>query len=407
MSFKRFFFFFSVCLISLMANAQVYIEFPEQNDPLAPDSIQTADSPQLPDSLFTKDHLDSFYADEVYMPNDSTVAMSVAVVLSDIYSKKDMEFTRGFLMGMSQADLPRNSISLKIINGEIPADSLDYELNQFSPDVIISTFEKDSPVSLRTYARNHGSSLINVFDAKGDDYRYNQNVIQLLAPSDKFNSSVTRYMLDNLKNAVLVLVGDPDPTDSSVRDLILEWSEDDLMILSPDDLSLFILEEGTDYLFYPLVSGSDEIKDVLGRISKMMTETPTAGIKVMGRPNWIAINDLNTWIANMEVFVPEKCYFDPTKESGKKFIGSYNSIYGHAPIRSYPVYSVMGYDGARYFLPRLFAKHNGQEMEWDPQNMTQSYFDMEQSKGGGLYNKGGFLLHYEPWGTMSKETIGN
>lgn len=338
-----------------------------------------------------------------YSENDSI--LRVAVVLSDIYSKKDMEFTRGMLMGIKQAKLPQNSISLKVINGEIPADSLEYEMELFGPHLIVSTFEKDFPGVIRTYIQQNNTTLLNIFDARGTDYIYNPNVFQLLSPSDKFNERITRYILDNFKGNVLVMIGDPDPTDPSIRELILYWPEEDIMILSKEDLPELILEEETNYVFYPLFSSNEDVREVLKQTKEKIIATPSAGLKIFGRPNWIAFSDLNSMIDNLEIFIPAKVYFDPSKERGKRFIAGYNSMFGHAPIRSYPVYAVMGYDASMYFLPKFLSGLRDGEIEWDPENMDQSYFSLKKSEGGGFYNNGVFILHYEPWGTMQKETI--
>lgn len=331
--------------------------------------------------------------------------LRLAVVLSDIYSKKDMEFSRGLLLGMSQAGLPEGSLSLKIINGEISEDSLQYELDLFGPHVIMSTFEKDAPTTLRSYSQQNPTYLLNIFDSKGDDYIYNDRIFQIISPSDKFNPTVSAYIIENFADNVLVLVGDPDPSDSAIRELILSWPEENLMIFSLEDLPHYTLDEEVNYLIYPLFSSNDDIKETLARTVEWMAQTPSAGVRVFGRPSWIAINDLNTAIANMEVYIPEKCYFDPSSERGKRFISAYNAAYGHAPIRSYPVYAVMGYDTSRYFLPRLLEAVKGEEAQWEPENMDQSYFNLKKSDFGGYYNRGAFILHYEPWGTMTKELL--
>lgn len=331
--------------------------------------------------------------------------MRLAVVLSDIYSKKDMEFTRGLLLGMKHARLEDGSVALKVINGEIPEDSLEYELGLFSPHNIISTFDKDAPNTLRAYSQENGAGLLAPFEARGDDYLYNENVYRLLAPSETFNKAVGRYVIESFPGNTLVIVGDPDPTDFTVRDIILEWPEDELMIVSQADLKAFSLEDETNYLFYPLISDKEEVKGMLDETLRMIAETPSAGVRIIGRPNWISFNDLQTMTANLEVYVPAKCYFDPSTGRGKRLIGTYNAAYGHAPIRSYPVYAVMGYDTATYFLPRLGAMVSGQEADWTPADMEQSYFNMERSDGGGMYNRGGYMLHYTPWGTMTKEIV--
>ena len=365
-----------------------------QADTLNNESIN--DTFQIP---FSPD-LEEFYQ---YAQADSI--MRLAIVLSDIYSKKDMEFTRGFLMGVKKSSLPENSISLKIINGEIPEDSLKYELEIFEPHVIFDTFEKDAPRQLLTYTQVHNNKLIKVFDAKGDEFRYNTGVYQLLAPSETFTASLTRYFMDNYEGNTLFIIGDPDPTEQIMRDLILAWPEEELLIANVEDLPKLTLDSSVNYLVMPVATSNKEVKEVLTEIVRMISEVPGAGVRIIGRPNWIAFNDLNSMISNLEVFIPSKCYFEPSSDSGKKFISDYNALFSHTPIRSYPVYAVMGYDAASYLLPGLISELKGNPYEWQPANLLQSYFNFNKSGWAGYYNSGSFILHFEPWGTMTKEKL--
>lgn len=343
--------------------------------------------------------------EEFYQYAQADSIMRLAIVLSDIYSKKDMEFTRGFLMGIKKSSLPENSISLKIINGEISEDSLKYELEIFEPHVIFDTFEKDAPRQLLTYTQLNNNKLIKVFDAKGDEFRYNSAVYQLLAPSESFNASLTRYFMDNYKGNTLFIIGDPDPTEQMMRDLILAWPEDELLIANVEDLSKLSFDTSVNYLVMPVATSNREVKEVLTEIVRMISEVPGAGVRIIGRPNWIAFNDLNSMIANLEVFIPSKCYFEPASESGKKFISDYNTLFSHTPIRSYPVYAVMGYDSAQYLIPGMLNELKGNSYDWQPANLLQSYFNLSKSGWAGYYNNGSFILHFEPWGTMTKEKL--
>ncbi|MCH5216953.1 MAG: hypothetical protein J1F07_00140 [Muribaculaceae bacterium] len=351
-------------------------------------------------TLLAPDSLDYYSS---YAETDDI--LRAAVVMSDIYGKKDMEFTRGLLLGMQQSGLPANSVSLKLINGEIPEDSLHYELDNFDPHVIFSTSDKECPLPLLNYTRSHGNKLFNVFDAKGDEYLYNNNVYQLLTPSLYFNTSSANYFLQRYPENVLLVVGDLDPSDTLTRELILAWPEEYLMMISPEDLGRFSLDDNISYLIYPVSPSNDDVKAALNETLRLIGETPTADVRVIGRPSWISLNDLSNHIANMDVFIPSKIYFEPTSAAGKRFISDYNGKYGHSPIRSFPVFAVMGYDVAQYFLPRLVDERKGNEINWQTRNLLQSFFDMRKSGNGGYYNNGAYILHFTPWGFMQKDLL--
>lgn len=332
--------------------------------------------------------------------------LRVAIVLPDIYGKKEMEFSRGFLLGLHDSDLPQYSIALKMVNGEIPSDSLHYELDGFGPHVIFATHEKGDASALVNYATEHDSKLINVFDARGTDYRTHHNVYQLLAPSQGFNKSAANYFKGNFGHYGLMIIGEPDTNDAIISDMIEFWPEEQLFVISKDDLPLFDWTGNENYLIYPSPSASNEVKEILSTVMDVMLENPQIDFKVIGRPNWIAFNELNSIIANHAVFIPAKCYFDPASGAGKKFITAYHAKYGHSPIKSYPVFAVSGYDVATYFLPKLLNDLQYDTTDWQPQNTLQQYFDI-RSDGvhEGYYNAGGFIIQFDPWGTARKQLI--
>lgn len=375
-------------------------EVPVVEEEVAVDEYPDSVAFDNPVALFPDD-LDEFYS---YAAADTVLRL--AVVLSDIYGKKEMEFTRGLLLGIERAGLPSNSLSLKIVNGEVPADSLLYELDLFGPHVVLTTQDKDCPRELVAYAKERQAKILNAFDTRSEDFLYNPGIFQLLSPSGNFNSASSAFFTDNFAGNTLLIVGEPDGTDQILRDMILAWPEDDLLLVSPEDFPSIQLDETANYLVYPVAGNSNEVKDILSQLIVLMSETPLAGIRVVGRPNWIAFTNLPSMIPNMEVYIPAKCYFDPTSPEGKRFISDFNAKFGHAPIRSYPVYAVMGYDTAVYFLPRLLEELKGDSLDLPAANLVQSYFDLSQAGwNAGFYNKGAVMLHFEPWGSLQKILI--
>lgn len=354
------------------------------------------------------DSIPLFVSDSLFVVDDDTLTLEplrVAIVLSDIYGNKDMEFSRGFVLGLSQDSLPEASIALKIMNGNIPADSLRYEIYDFIPDVLISTFEKESPYFLTEFSNDNPAVLINVFDARNEDYKTLQRKFQILSPTQELSKGVSSYLMENYGDHVLFIVGEPDMSDAVLKELILDWPEEQMLLLTADNYQKFNFEEGVNYLVYPIVSGDKEIADFNARTLKMSQSAPLSGVRIIGRPNWITFNGLKKIFENLEVFIPAKCYFEPTTAEGKRFISLYNSHFKHAPVRSYPVYAAMGYDVAAYMVPELWEFKNGIRTEWTPQNMLQTNFNLKQEGDAGYYNAGNIMVHLLPGGTIEKELL--
>lgn len=330
--------------------------------------------------------------------------LKVGVLLSDIYSKKDMEFLRGFLLGLDQAELPAGTISLKVMNGEAGKDSIVYQLERFEPDIIFTTHEKDVPAYLLETSLNTGSLVFNVFDTKGEDYKNVLTVNELLPPSAPFNMKASERILQQLGDGVLIVVGPPDSSDAILNELKSLLPETSVLELSKEELSTLELGNDTHYFIYPTTVNKDDIKSIISNMQGFYINYPMASVKLIGRPNWVTFNDLNSIVSNLDVVIPAKCYFDPATPDSKKFISDYKTKFGHTPIRSYPVYSAMGYDVARYFLPVYVMAINDIEVQKEPKTMLQSRFNMVRSDipEGGDFNDSGFLLHFLPWGAIER-----
>ena len=359
------------------------------------DSISTPVVPMEPD--INNSYIRGVRSDSV---------LRLAIVLADITGNRDKEFSRGFLLGLQKVDIPEGSLSLKMINGGIPTDSLNSVLIEFNPDVIFSTHEKEMPAPLLDYALSNYVKLFSVFDAKGEDYKNHPGVYQLLTPSVPFNINTANYLIDNYGDHTLLLIGDPDDSDQIIREMVLAWPDEQLMLIEKANLPSFTPEEGKNYLIYPTIKSNNELAPMMEEIRKKMKANPLSGLRVVGRPNWVAINDLGKTVEGVEVLVPSKCYFDTSMDASKRFITEYKANYEHTPIKSFPVYSVMGSDAARYFVPILVGEIRGTVGEWTPQDMIQSYFSIgDEGWNQGAFNQGTYILHYLPANKMKKDLV--
>lgn len=365
------------------------------------------------DTVAVKDNMqgiqlyDTGYAEEEVGVDSiikTPMVIKVALVLSDIYGKKEMEFVKGFMLGLSNIDMPSKSISLKVINGEMPADSLMTTLSDFDPHAIFITQDTDCPKDILDYAGEHSTRIINVFEAKGEEYNNYPSIIQILTPSQTFNSSAAKYMSDTFSEANLIIVGTPDPNDILIKETSATWPSAKKTTMTPDQVGNFKYSNDNRYIIYPCSSNPKEVKTVLDKVKLVMEANPDANITIFGRPNWIAINNFATLASGLDVFFPSKFYFDASSDEGKKFISDFMSKYGLTPIKSHPVFSVMGYDMAHYFLPQLYREQTELDMfEWETQETLQLLMSLNSDNWySGDYNRGSFIIHYSPDGKINK-----
>lgn len=344
--------------------------------------------------------------DSIMWENDSVV-LKAAIVLSDIYGKKEMEFTKGFLSGISKAGLPPRSLSLKLLNGEIPSDSLVMCLTEYDPDVIFLTQDKECPPSILGYAGEHSTRVVNVFEARGEEYLQAPSLIQLLIPSPKFNISSAKWLNNRFNDSELLIIGDAEQNDALIREICFAWPGSSQTAIKLPDLGTYNFKEKRKYVLYAAPSKSADVMDVVKSIKTILDKNPQLDITVIGRPSWINLVDLKKNLATLDVYIPAKCYFDPSEPQSRKFMAEYKDKYGTPPIRSYPVYAVMGYDVASYFLPQLLGeKISSSSLEWPREETLQLNMAIDSDSWfSGQYNSGSYILHFEPDGTQTKLPI--
>lgn len=329
----------------------------------------------------------------------------IALLLNDIYGKKEMEFSKGFILGINKLKLPANSVSLKMINGEIPEDSLQWSLAQFLPDLIFTTQDNGASSVLTDYAGEHNTKIINVFDTKSENYTSSPSMVQVLIPSHKFNVSAAVYLASQFEGDELIMVGEPQETDGMLKEILNIWPGNFQTSILRDDIETFSYNPDKQYVFYITAGSNDEIRESLGRIKALQIANPNLVTTVIGRPNWVAFNDLKNNIAGLDVYIPSKCYIDVTSEKESRwYIPEYKNLFGNAPIKSYPVYSIMGYDVASYFIPREFNELNniGSDI-WNDEELLQLNISLaNDSWSSGQYNAGSYMLHFDGDGQLVK-----
>lgn len=352
----------------------------------------------------TEEPFPTEYFDEEYISYaQADTILRVAVVLSDIYSKRDMEFTRGMILGIDRAYLPANSLSLKIVNGEISPDSLEYEFELFGPHVIFTTQEKEIPRNIISYAEDHQSLLVNVFDALGDDYLTHPSVYQLLPPNKNFYEGVALKAADIFQDSELLVVDDPESNDVIAHNLLQSWAPDAVTRITAAALKELPMEDRNNVVIYLSTGSSSSVKDIMETIRARISDNPWSSIKVLGRPFWIGFTDISSLLTGVDAYIPAKCFFDPSSYEGKQFIADYKARFDHSPIKSFPVYAAMGYDVARFFLPRFLADLRGHVPDWESQDMLQSRFNLSRSGwNSGVFNTGSYVLNFNLYGSINK-----
>lgn len=333
----------------------------------------------------------------------------IAAILDEPTSNKDLDFSRGFLLAIEELKDSPYKINFKIIDGRKSTDAVSSALDDFEPNLIVATADKNFPAFLADYGNTNHIEVVNVFDVKNELYEDNASMVQLLPPSSYFNQQLADRLYDAYGRRKLIVAGIPDPNDGIAEILIPKFQDYDKTELPVSGLSEFGMNEADSYLIYAYPGKKEEVADLLQAIENLKEKYPLATITVVGRPSWVTLNDVyGDKFAEAEVVIPSRVWFDPESTDGNRFSTKFSEMFGGAPIKSFPNFAASGYDVAKYFIPST-ARNGGdfnRGFSGTDDTAIQSDINLERvNNWGGFINPVGYLLKFRPGGYIDKELI--
>lgn len=358
----------------------------------------------------TKDDVQELYDSIKGIADNDIVSekIKVALILDEPSSKKDIDFTRGFLIALRKMKDYPVKIDLKVLDGRVSSVNLVEELDLYEPDLLISTADKAFPVFLADYGNTNNIQIVNVFDIKNDLYEDNPSVIQILPPSAFFNDRISSKLYKDNKRRKLIGVGEIDPNDgiaASFFNLYEEGNKEQLSLEEFGSLEPDIMEP---LIIYSYATKKEEVSDFLKNIESLADNFPGFDFKIIGRSNWISMtDDFGDKFNEDSVTIPARIWLEEDSDNWKDFTISYEEMYEGYPVRSIPNFAASGFDMASYFIPAI-GDNKGDFNRKIGKNFSTLQTDINlirTNNWGGFINGTAYLLQFHPDGKNEKIII--
>lgn len=343
--------------------------------------------------------------------NISPRAISVAIVLSNPESNRDMEFARGAILAVSDMKAQSFPTRLTVIDGSQSATEVTGALEGFAPTVVLTTAERDLPAYLTDYVKENSRHLINAFDVRNEAYLKNPAMVQYLAPTSYFNDEAAQYITDTYGGYELIIGGKLDGNDTMGEAILrAKVAATDAMpqeVVIDEIAQLTLPAEDGNYLIYATPAGKEDVKSMLDKVGSLRERYPLADIRVIGRPSWITmVEALRHTFDDNRVILPSRFYFDADDQASRKFIDGYRSLFGHTPMKSYPVYSATAYDILTYFLPNISSTQGDFNADFEDRPTLQSPISLQRvNNWGGFVNPCVCVVEFQPFGGVKKTIL--
>lgn len=332
----------------------------------------------------------------------------VALLLSEPASRKDLEFTRGFLTGVDRLKRLSTKLNVVIIDGNRNSTEVLNELSDVDPDLLFLTTEKGIPAYLSEYAEVSQTPMVNTFDVKNELYTRNPYIIQLLTPSNYFNDEIAAKIKTDYDDYTLLYAGTADEGDqlaSAIKDAL---PASKIKSVSVESLSQYPFRDDGKYLIYGYPTKKDDVAALLDAVKEAKSLSPLTEIAVIGRPSWIVYdeNAMEERFHSANVLIPSRFYYDKNSTETRKFENVYKSLFDRSPAKSFPVYACVGYDASLYFIGGLANAEFDINALTSSKNGVQSDFELYRpGNWTGMLNPIVYLVRFTPYNTIEKITV--
>lgn len=361
----------------------------------------------LPDDVLIVEHPAEGDSREANAPTDRDRELRVIQLVEDPTSKRESEFTKGFLMALDSRKSDGEKINYKIMLAPKDNEGIEStlaEITEYQPELIFSTHEKTFPTYLLDYVNAGPAEIVNVFDVRNDAFAGNGGVVQMMTPSASFSNDVADFAASRFRDRTLLVVGTPDSADEVGALMSAHWPGDNVLTLTPEELADMVFAGDKAYLVYINATTKNDISTLLTVVGEKREAFPLADISVFGRANWIVYADgLSDKFFAADVYFPSRFYFESDSRRGKEFRTKFQELYGSSPVKSFPMFSVTGYDEANYFLNAL--RSTGGDWNKKAPNTTaplQAEIRLESLPEGGFVNPVCYVVRFAPFKMIDK-----
>lgn len=343
-------------------------------------------------------------------PQDNQSSVSVAgqtrVLVMLPLSRRERrytEFYEGFLLGMYE--LKKAGVSIQLTTLDTPDDEsvMDYiSSGQLQHQDLV--FGGITEAQIRALAKASGYSSYIVPFSKVSSLETGLGAVVLPnAPTEEVTTEVIPQFLRRYAGKSVVFVSRTgDEEDSFATQL--------RRALGSAGVSYSSIQLGQGAVSIP--SGSVVVPVSPDRNLALATLTALRGrgssVALFGYPQWQSYgSDFQRRMRQLSTTIFTSFFFDPTQRDSHTFLTQYTQWFGHRLSNSYPKYSVLGYDLARYFIRAYATYGRGYLVSAASQATPGLQLDMQlrRTKDSGVYlNSSFYFVTFNPSGSITRET---
>ena len=342
---------------------------------------------------------------ETVTPSPVAVAQTRVLMLLPLErkDKQYLEFFEGFLLGMY--DLKKQGISIQLTTLEVPNDqALRTHIEQGRLQGKDLVFGGGTEGQIRAISAAAGYNYYIIPFSKASHLETGEGrVILTNAHTSTIIDRVIPTFLQKYKGREVIFASRPgDTEDGFVSQLRSALSHAGLPFRSIQVGSGAVGGLSSDAVVVPISPDRNLAMATMAAIG-----TRTSGVTLFGHPQWQAYgSQFQQSLRRYNTTIYSTFFFDPTLAESKEFLSQFTGWFSHKVSNSYPKYSVLGYDLARYFIRAysMYGRNFINSMSSIPSDGLQLDFYLQRSDEANVYtNTRFFFVHYPSSGAITRE----
>lgn len=316
---------------------------------------------------------------------------------------RNLEFYEGFLMGIN--DLKKDGISMHVKVLDTPSDTSVSDAIDFGVlrgrDIVIGGM---NPHQISLIASNVGTDATYIIPFNAAEG--NWMGVQINQPQRLILDRVVAAFRRKYEGKELVLVKSNDSAneDALASKLRQVWSD------AGYSVRLVNLDEqrGEAFNAQMVVVPVSSKRELAVKLLSWLVVTASPP-QIFGYPQWQSYGEELARLSHKcRVTIYSTFFFDPEHKDAKQFLMKYKAWYNKKISNTYPKYSVLGYDLARYFIRSyaLYGKSYVSQGAMLPADGLQMDILLEpHPTGRGYINTKFYFVTYQGDGTISRVSL--
>ncbi|MDD4922153.1 MAG: LysM peptidoglycan-binding domain-containing protein [Bacteroidales bacterium] len=349
-----------------------------------------------------------------------TVLLPFASTANPGANERYIEFYEGFLLAVDSLKSLGLSFEVQTLeSGDNPEAIrqaiLTGKLNQ--TDYCIGGVTPEQITILSEWARKNQKILILPFSSRIPELENNPYLFQTITPHSYINDRLAVHFIDQIRTSNIVFLNSSASAGNDLDSPLIPKIKKELQkkgisfqVVNDDEnldaLNKVLVEDRVNTVFpFPLTM--NETNNLVTRLSGNLNAFPEKKITLMGYPDWQTMSkSYQKRLYELNTYIYSNFYADSQQNNVRDFQIQFYQTFGKNLLNTYPKYSMMGYDIAAYFIPRMVFEKSEQLERIPVITPLQNNFQFgAKNPISGAFNQFFYLIHYTPDNTVQVDSL--